>query len=594
MFFRLRQNRKSIMIRSCFIILCLVPFLVMAAVNAPDQLNWLQMGMQLLGGLALFLFGMEQMSDGLKAAAGDKMKTLLSKLTKTRFSAAATGAFVTSVIQSSSVTTVLVVGFVSAGLMTFSQSIGVIMGANIGTTITAQIVAFKVEKAALIMIAVGFGMLFLSKNNRIQQYGNMLMGLGLIFFGMGIMSEGMTPLRSYEPFIQLMASMERPILGILVAAVFTALVQSSSATTGIVIVMASQGFISLPAGIALAFGANIGTCITAILASIGKPTEARRASMIHVIFNVAGVLLWILFIPQLANLVAQVSPVASNLTGTAKLAAEVPRQIANAHTIFNIANTLIFIGFTTQLGRIVEKLVPERVEAEKAIIKPKYLDDALIDTPALALDRVRLELGHLASITETMLEQIKQAFQERDGNKFDEVAKMDDQADIIHAAITDYIKRLTVQNLTEDENNDLMRYLQANEDLERVGDVIETNLVQVGQGVIRDGIEATEASRAILMGLYEKIRQALGAAKMAIVDNDEVAAQSILHLKDDVNQLVYQAIQLQAQRLKSEGADNVDITMFENELIDSMKRIYSLTKRIAKLTVPDALIQEAA
>jgi len=594
MFFRLRQNRKSIMIRSCFIILCLVPFLVMAAVNAPDQLNWLQMGMQLLGGLALFLFGMEQMSDGLKAAAGDKMKTLLSKLTKTRFSAAATGAFVTSVIQSSSVTTVLVVGFVSAGLMTLSQSIGVIMGANVGTTITAQIVAFKVEKAALIMIAVGFGMLFLSKNDRIRQYGNMLMGLGLIFFGMGIMSEGMTPLRSYEPFIQLMASMERPLLGILVAAVFTALVQSSSATTGIVIVMASQGFISLPAGIALAFGANIGTCITAILASIGKPTEARRASMVHVIFNVAGVLLWLLFIPQLANLVAQFSPVASNLTGTEKLAAEVPRQIANAHTIFNIANTLIFIGFTTQLARIVEKLVPERVEAEKAIIKPKYLDDALIDTPALALDRVRLELGHLASITETMLERIKEAFQERDDNKFDEVAKMDDQADIIHAAITDYIKRLTIQNLTEDENNDLMRYLQANEDLERVGDVIETNLVQVGQDVIRDGIEPTEASRAILMDLYEKIRLALGAARSAIVDNDEVAAQSILHLKDDVNQLTYQALQLQAQRLKSEGADNIDVTMFENELIDSMKRIYSLTKRIAKLTVPDSLIQEAA
>jgi len=594
MFFRLRHNRKSIMIRSCFIILCLAPFLVKAAADAPEQLNWLQMGMELVGGLALFLFGMEQMSDGLKAAAGDQMKTLLSKLTKTRFSAAATGAFVTSVIQSSSVTTVLVVGFVSAGLMTLSQSIGVIMGANIGTTITAQIVAFKVEKAALVMIAVGFGMLFLSKNDRIQQYGNMLMGLGLIFFGMGIMSEGMSPLRSYEPFIELMASMERPLLGILVAAVFTALVQSSSATTGIVIVMASQGFISLPAGIALAFGANIGTCITAILASIGKPTEARRASMVHVIFNVAGVLLWLLFIPQLANLVAQFSPVASNLTGTEKLAAEVPRQIANAHTIFNIANTLIFIGFTTQLGRIVEKLVPERVEAEKAIIKPKYLDDALIDTPALALDRVRLELGHLASITETMLEQIKEAFQERDGNKFDEVAKMDDQADIIHAAITDYIKQLTVQNLTEDENNDLMRYLQANEDLERVGDVIETNLVQVGQDVIRDGIEATETSRAILMDLYEKIRLALGAARSVIVDNDEVAAQSILHLKDDVNQLAYQALQLQAQRLKSEGADNVEVTMFENEMIDSMKRIYSLTKRIAKLKVPDALIQEAA
>jgi phosphate:Na+ symporter len=186
------------MARCGLVAMCLFPFLAWAASEAPDQLNWLKMMMELFGGLALFLFGMDQMSEGLKAAAGDQMKTLLSKLTKNRFMAAITGAFVTAVIQSSSVTTVLVVGFVSAGLMTLSQSIGVIMGANVGTTITAQIVAFKVEEAALVMIAAGFAMMFLSKKESVQQYGNMLMGLGLIFFGMGIMSDGMSPLRSYE------------------------------------------------------------------------------------------------------------------------------------------------------------------------------------------------------------------------------------------------------------------------------------------------------------------------------------------------------------------------------------------------------------
>jgi len=588
------QNKGSFVSRTGLVILCLVPFVAWAASENPEQLDWLKMAMELFGGLALFLFGMEQMSDGLKAAAGDQMKTLLSKLTRNRFSAAISGAFVTSVIQSSSVTTVLVVGFVSAGLMTLSQSIGVIMGANVGTTITAQIVAFKVEKAALVMIAIGFGMLFLSKKESVQQYGNMLMGLGLIFFGMGIMSEGMSPLRSYEPFINLMASMERPLLGILVAAAFTALVQSSSATTGIVIVMASQGFISLPAGIALAFGANIGTCITAMLASLGKPTEARRASMVHVIFNVAGVLLWILFIPQLASLVAEMSPVADNLSGTERLAAEVPRQIANAHTIFNVANTVIFLGFTTQLARLVERLVPEKMEPERAIIKPKYLDEDLIETPSLALDMVRLELGHLASITNTMLENIREAFEQRDSNQFDEVAKMDDQVDILHVAITDYLRKLTAQNLTEQENDDLLRYLSANEDLERIGDVIETNLVEIGQDAIRNGLTETETAREILRSLYEQVRHALGAVNAVVVDRDEVAAQEILHMKDDINQLVKQALQVQAQRLKIEGADNIDITHFENELIDSMKRIYSLTKRIAKLSLPESLLHESA
>lgn len=590
-------SRKSARIPIIFIslITLFISYPLFAATEDVHQLSWFTMGMELVGGLALFLFGMEQMSDGLKAAAGDRMKDLLSKLTKTRFSAAITGAFVTSVIQSSSVTTVLVVGFVSAGLMSFSQSIGIIMGANIGTTITAQIVAFKVEKAALLMIAVGFAMLFLSKNDRIKQYGNMLMGLGLIFFGMGIMSEGMTPLRSYEPFIDLMASMERPILGILVAAIFTALVQSSSATTGIVIVMASQGFITLPAGIALAFGANVGTCITAILAAIGKPTAAKRAACVHVLFNVAGVLIWLMFIPQLANIVTQFSPVsAADLTGTAKLAAEVPRQIANAHTIFNIANTLIFIGFTTQLAKLVERLIPEVTIKEKAIIKTKYLDDELLATPALALDRVRLEISHLAELTEEMFEKIRMAYQNSNHEELDYVAKLDDKVDIIHAQITEYLKKLTMEELSENENNDLMRYLQANEDFERIGDVIETNLVATGHQAIRAGVSDSETSREILKELYDAIQKAMTNAKGSLIDEDEVAAQSVVHMKDSINQLALNALKKQSERLQKEGPHNIDVTQFENELIDSMKRIYSLTKRIARLSVPDSLSQDTA
>ncbi|MCB1828735.1 MAG: Na/Pi cotransporter family protein, partial [Gammaproteobacteria bacterium] len=279
---------------------------VFAAAGSEQAMAWGSMGMQLFGGLALFLFGMEQMSESLKAVAGERMKTILGKLTANRFMGAATGAFVTGIIQSSSVTTVLVVGFITAGLMSLSQSVGIIMGANIGTTITAQIVAFKITKAALLMVGVGFTMLFAAKNERVKQYGTMLMGLGLVFFGMSVMSDAMKPLRSYQPFLDLMIQMENPLIGILIAAGFTGLIQSSSATTGIVIVMASQGFITLPAGIALAFGANIGTCVTAMLASIGKPREAVRAAAVHVLFNVAGVIIWFFFIPQLAEIVAWV------------------------------------------------------------------------------------------------------------------------------------------------------------------------------------------------------------------------------------------------------------------------------------------------
>lgn len=225
------------------------------------------------------------------------MKNILAKLTTNRVMGAITGAGVTAVIQSSSITSVLTVGFVSAGLMTVGQAAGVIMGANLGTTITAQVIAFKVTYFALLMIVVGFAIQFFSKLNRKIAIGRLIMGLGLIFFGMNIMSEGMAPLKDYQPFLNLMIEMQNPIYGILVGFLFTALVQSSSATIGIIIVMASNGFLTLPAGIALAMGANVGTTVTALLATIGKSREAKRTGYIHLLFNILGVLIFLPFIP---------------------------------------------------------------------------------------------------------------------------------------------------------------------------------------------------------------------------------------------------------------------------------------------------------
>jgi phosphate:Na+ symporter len=249
----------------------------------------------LFGGLALFLLGMDIMTQALKSAAGDYMKEILGKLTQNRFIGVGIGAFVTAIIQSSSVTTVILVGFITAGLMSMSQSVAVIIGANIGTTITAQILAFKVTKLALPMIAGGFLLSLVAKTESWKQTGRILLGLGMVFYGMSIMSGALSPLRSYEPFIEFMISMQNPLMGVAVGALFTAVVQSSSATTGILIVMASQGLIGLESAIAIALGANIGTCVTAGLACIGKPREAVRAAVVHTLFNVIGVLLWVAF-----------------------------------------------------------------------------------------------------------------------------------------------------------------------------------------------------------------------------------------------------------------------------------------------------------
>jgi phosphate:Na+ symporter len=312
-----------------------------------DPINFGAMLINLAGGLALFLYGMHKMTEALKILAGERAKDILAKLTSNRFSAAFAGAAITAVIQSSSITTVLMVGFITAGIMTFQQSIGVILGANVGTTFTAQIIAFKITKGALFLIAIGFFTEVFAKRPKLKHLGVALMGLGMLFFGMELMSQATSPLRTYEPFMDLIQEMTNPFFGVAIGAVFTALVQSSSATTGIVIVMASQGLITLETGIALILGSNIGTCVTAWISSIGKPREAMQAAAAHIVFNVTGVLLFVGIIPHYAELIREISPAAVHLEGIERLAADTPRQIANAHTVFNVFNLVIFLASPT-------------------------------------------------------------------------------------------------------------------------------------------------------------------------------------------------------------------------------------------------------
>ena len=546
-----------------------------------------QMTMQLFGGLALFLFGMDQMGAALKSVAGERMKAILARLTSNRYAGALTGALVTAVIQSSSVTTVLVVGFITAGLMSLSQSVGIIMGANIGTTITAQIVAFKVTKAAYLMIAVGFGMSFLSKQDRIRQYGNMLMGLGMIFFGMSVMSDAMSPLRSYPPFLDLMASMENPLLAILVAAGFTALIQSSSATTGIVIVMASQGFITLPAGIALAFGANIGTCVTALLAAIGKTREALRAALVHVLFNIAGVLVWLGFIDHLATLVALLSPVHGELRGIERLAAETPRQIANAHTIFNVANTAIFIWFTPQVARLVEWLIPDRPLDEEGIVKAKYLDEELLSTPSLALDRVRMEIRHMGDRVHDMLSGILPAIFAGDRRALTAIREMDEQVDSLQAQIILYLGKISRQELSDTQNAEFFRLMESVNNLENIGDLIETNLVDLGHSRISEGVAISRPTRDVLKGFHDTVTQAVIEAVKAVSENDAQAAAAVTAMKKEITRIANSAAAHQAKRLLVNEPHRIEAYTIETDIIEKLQRIYYFAKRMAK-TVSEA------
>ncbi len=355
----------------------------------------------LLGGLGMFLYGMEMMSDGMKMTAGDSMRSILEKLTSNRYIAVFIGAFVTMVIQSSSATTVMLVSFVNSGLLGFTQALGVVLGSNIGSTVTAQIVAFKITDYALLLIAAGSIMSLFAKKDTVKHLGFVILGFGLLFYGMKVMSDTMKPLRSDPTFNSILTSFENPFLGILAGAIFTALVQSSSATTGIVITLASGGSITLEAGIPLIFGANIGTCITALLAGLNASRDAKRVAIGHVTFNVIGVLLFCFWIPTFADFVSQTSD-------------NIPRQIANAHTIFNIVATVIFIPFTPFISRTIINYFPDK-EEKRNIEKPAILnlDENVLNQPAAAINSAQAEISGVVGLMERVIGSLVRPFIEQ-------------------------------------------------------------------------------------------------------------------------------------------------------------------------------------
>ncbi len=583
------NNARTFMVLAMVVVATLAAAPVLAASGSGKPINWYVMTMQLAGGLAIFLYGMEKMSDALKIVAGDRLRDILGKLTTNRFMGLITGAGVTAVVQSSSITTVMLVGFVSAGLMTSVQSIGVIFGANIGTTITAQIIAFKVTKFSLLLVAVGFVMDFAGKREKIKHYGALIMGLGLIFFGLAVMSSGMKPLRSYEPFIMLMQDVSSPLIGIAVALAFTAAVQSSSATTGVVIALATQGLITLEGGIALILGANIGTCVTAGLAAIGKARDAVRVAVAHVTFNILGVLVIVWFIPYLADLVRAISPAAEALSGADRLAAETPRQIANAHTIFNVGFSLLFLPFVGVMARFCEMVVPTREftaeEVASAKFKPKFLDELLIRTPAMALSMARREIIRMSQVVDGMLSAIPETVLVGNVTKMKEVRDQDDQVDALYAGISRYLAKVGRQNLSEVDSDEAVALVTATSEVENIGDIVETHMSHLTNVCDANQVSFSDADLNFLKGCHQRMLEAFRTAMVAVEHDRRNAAKMVLDMEDDfIGDMDKYLAERQAQFMRQDHtAQEMAAFTVLSDLVENLKRIYDHTKRVAKL-----------
>lgn len=416
----------------------------------------LQIIFGIFGGLALFLFGLMLLSDGLKKATGNKFKTILEKLTNKKFKGIGTGFLITALVQSSSIVTVSLVGLINAGLITLSQAAPVIMGTNIGTTITAQLVAFKINYYALPIIALGFVLYVLNKGVKMKYIGQIILGFGLLFLGMNIMVEGANPLQENPNFLSLLIKFGSvPILGILAGLIFTAIIQSSSATSGLVIAMGMSGVINLSSAIPLILGANIGTCITVVLASIGSSLSSKRATIFHVLFNVIGVLL---FFPFLALFTSFVSLTSSNL----------PRQIANAHLFFNVITTLILLPFLAILIKLTETLVPgKEIKIETGT---KYLEKRTLNIPSIAIELAHKEVVRMAKIAETMLEDSRKGLFDKDKKAIRMVFRKEEQVDSLDNEIERYLTKISEKSLSKNQAREVAVLLHAISDIERVAD----------------------------------------------------------------------------------------------------------------------------
>jgi phosphate:Na+ symporter len=576
-----------------------------AAGEPAGRIQWGYLSIGLFGGLAFFLYGMEKMSEGMKKTAGDQMRKILAALTRNRVIGLLVGAFVTMVIQSSSATTVMLVSFVQAGLMRFAQSLGVILGADIGTTVTAQLIAFKLTDYALLMCAIGFAMRMMGKSEKMRNWGEIILGFGILFFGMKLMSDAMKPLRSMPEFIEVLRELEHPLLGITVGTVFTALVQSSSAFTGLVIVLAQQGLIGLEAGIPMIFGANIGTCVTAGLASIGTSREAKRVALAHVIFKIAGVLLFIFWIPKFAHLIRSITALSGS--GAA-------RQIANAHTLFNVGLGVVFLPLTSLFAKLIEKVMPSKPAPAGIGEVAWHLDENKIVSPAIAIDLIRTEISSMAKFVGRMLRASIVPFMSDERLIFKEAEDADEadmlvreiptydefhpelsliegiemrekKVNFLQEKIKNYLISISKEGVTDSQSNEIYGMIAIVKDLESIGDLVHRNILPLMTKKRTLDQDFSEEGKEELLIYHGKACRQIQRLKEAFAEHDLEKANKIMAKERKYLDLELQYRIRHLERLKHARQESVKTHEVHVELLDLMKQVIVYCANIAKTSL---------
>ncbi|MDU8817065.1 Na/Pi cotransporter family protein [Clostridioides difficile] len=480
----------------------------------------------LMGGLGLFLYGMNLMGEGLQKSAGTKLKKIIKLLTSNLFMGVLVGTGVTAVIQSSSATTVMVVGFVNAGIMTLKQAIGVIMGANIGTTVTAQLVSFDLTGMAPVALGVGIILYLFGNKPRIKNIAEILIGFGILFTGMDFMKMAVEPLRDYQGFTDLLVTFGRyPLLGLLLGFGITAIIQSSSASMGMLVALAAEGLVPLSAALPILYGQNIGTCVTSLLSSIGANKNARRAAMMHLIFNVLGTVIFLIFLNK---------PVVSMVTSWDP--SNVARQIANTHTLFNIISVLILLPFTNLIIKLAIKLVPDRAgdidEDETKTIK--CIDDRMIETPSIALANTIKEALRMGEKAKESLNASMEALVEHSTEKIDKTYRRERLINDLQKAILNYLLKLSKAPLDDDSREVVDTLFNTVNDIERIGDHAK-NIAELSQVAIDSNISFSEEGQSELDVMYNRVVSAYTYALESMRSDNVDLACKVIKIEEQVD-----------------------------------------------------------
>jgi len=487
---------------------------------ALNTINYQQMAFGFLGGLGLFLFCIKYMGDGLQMAAGDRLRFILDKYTTSPFLGVLVGIFVTALIQSSSGTSVITIGLVGAGLLTLRQAIGIIMGANIGTTITTFIIGFNITHYALPILFLGAACLFFVRHNFINNLGRILFGFGGIFFALTLMSGAMEPLKYLPAFTELTVKLShQPILGVFIGTIITMLVQASSATISILQNVYQENLITLKAALPVLFGDNIGTTITAIIAVIGANTSAKRLALSHTMFNVIGTAIFLILLSPFSIFVEKMAQI---------LHLNPKVTIAFAHGSFNVMTTILLFPFIGVLEYIVVKLIKEKDE-DRVEHKPKYLDSALISAPSIALGQVKQEMLSMISITLKSLERSVKFFHDHDEKDAERVEKSEDAINNIDQEITKYLTTLSQEHITEKDGEEISMYLDMCRDVERIGDHA-IGIVRDVRYEIKKKVVFTDVAHQEIEKLFRISKRIIETAEEALKNDDTEKAFAVVDL----------------------------------------------------------------